>query len=139
MQPPTRASSTARSCRCHCCLRALLLQFPALIYTSASIRAMASAGWPGMSREGALWFRDLTLPALQFAEAGVQLPMGLPGLVLPLALTGIMLTSIRLGFKATGGLACAQRGARTPLRRAGARCGRLRCTEAVQHAAAAGC
>jgi hypothetical protein len=40
-----------------------------------------------------------------FADAGLQLPLGLPGLILPLAATGIMLTSIHLGFKASGAAA----------------------------------
>lgn len=66
---------------------------------------MAQAGWPGFSSEGALWFSDLTQPALVFAEAGMQLPMGLPGLILPFAATGVMLTSIHLGFKASGAAA----------------------------------
>lgn len=66
---------------------------------------MAQASWPGFSSEGALWFTDLTQPALVFAEAGLQLPLGLPGLLLPFAATSIMLTSIHLGFKASGAAA----------------------------------
>jgi tetratricopeptide (TPR) repeat protein len=66
---------------------------------------MAQAGWPGFSSEGALWFTDLTQQALVFAEVGLQLPLGLPGLLLPFAATGIMLTSIHLGFKASGAAA----------------------------------
>jgi hypothetical protein len=84
----------------------LLLQFPVFVYTAASIRYMARANWPGFSSEGALWFPDLTLQAMQWApaaaDASVLLPMGMPGLLMPLAVTGIMLTSIRLGFKASG-------------------------------------
>lgn len=81
-----------------CCL-----QVPLFIYTAASIRRMAQTNWPGFSSEGALWFSDLTQPALVLSEAaGMQLPLGLPGLILPLAATGIMLTSIHLGFKASG-------------------------------------
>jgi hypothetical protein len=84
---------------------ALSLQFPIFVYTAASIRYMARASWPGFSSEGALWFPDLTQQAMQLgqaADAAVLLPMGLPGLILPLAVTGIMLTSIMLGFKASG-------------------------------------
>ncbi|KAF6264498.1 hypothetical protein COO60DRAFT_128154 [Scenedesmus sp. NREL 46B-D3] len=85
-----------------------LLQFPIFVYTAASIRYMARASWPGFSSEGALWFPDLTQQAMQLGQAvdaAVLLPMGLPGLLLPLAVTGIMLTSIRLGFKASGAAA----------------------------------
>lgn len=87
--PPTQ------TCPCH-------PQVPIFIYAAASIRRMAQANWPGFSTEGALWFTDLTLPAMVFADGSLQLPMGLPGLILPLAATGIMLTSIHLGFKASG-------------------------------------
>jgi hypothetical protein len=83
-----------------------MLQFPVFVYTAATIRYMARANWPGFSSEGALWFPDLTQQAMQLgqaSDAAVLLPMGLPGLLLPLAVTGIMLTSIRLGFKASGG------------------------------------
>lgn len=80
-------------------------QVPIFIYTAVSIRRMAQANWPGFSSEGALWFTDLTQPALVFAEAGMQLPLGLPGLILPFAATGVMLTSIHLGFKASGAAA----------------------------------
>lgn len=89
-------------------LMMLLMQVPLFIYTAASIRRMAQSDWPGFSSEGALWFTDLTQPALQLShEAGTQLllPLGLPGLILPLAATGIMLTSIHLGFKASGAAA----------------------------------
>ncbi|KAF8072601.1 ALB3L3 [Scenedesmus sp. PABB004] len=79
-----------------------LLQWPVFIYLSYSVRSMAQAGWPGFASEGALWFRDLTLPALVLGGAAPELPMGLPGLVLPLAVTGVMLTSIRIGFRASG-------------------------------------
>jgi hypothetical protein len=85
---------------------ALLPQFPIFVYTAASIRYMAGTSWPGFSSEGALWFPDLTQQAMQLghaADAAVLLPMGLPGLILPLAVTGMMLTSIRLGFRASGG------------------------------------
>eukprot|EP00882_Tetradesmus_deserticola_P018300 GHRQ01019658.1.p4 GENE.GHRQ01019658.1~~GHRQ01019658.1.p4 ORF type:complete len:126 (-),score=40.90 GHRQ01019658.1:1113-1490(-) len=85
---------------------AVLAQVPVFVYTAASIRYMARADWPGFSSEGALWFPDLTQQAVQLSQAAdsaLLLPMGLPGLLLPLAVTGIMLTSIRLGFKASGG------------------------------------
>lgn len=81
------------------------LQVPIFIYTAATIRKMAQANWQGFSSEGALWFTDLTQPALLLSEAGMQLPMGLSGLLLPCAATAIMLTSIHLGFKASGAAA----------------------------------
>jgi len=80
-------------------------QVPLFIYTAASIRRMAQADWPGFSTEGALWFSDLTQPALILSEAGPLLPLGLPGLILPFAATAMMLTSIHLGFKASGAAA----------------------------------
>eukprot|EP00878_Enallax_costatus_P010559 GHUV01011026.1.p1 GENE.GHUV01011026.1~~GHUV01011026.1.p1 ORF type:complete len:561 (+),score=174.83 GHUV01011026.1:501-2183(+) len=81
------------------------LQFPVFIYSSACIRYMAQANWPGFSQEGPLWFEDLTQAAVVVGQQGVQLTMGTAGLILPLAVTGVMLTSIRLGFKASGAAA----------------------------------
>lgn len=88
---------------CFCLL--LPLQIPIFIYSSACIRYMAYSNWPGFSQEGLLWFQDLTQAAVVMGQQAVQLPMGPPGLILPLAVTGVMLTSIRLGFKASGELA----------------------------------
>lgn len=84
----------------------ILPQIPVFIYAAACIRTMAQHSWPGFSGEGALWFTDLTLPAVVLADTGLQLPMGWPGLVLPLSATAVMLTSVHLGFKASGVCVC---------------------------------
>ncbi len=70
------------------------------LYTSMTIRRMAQTPWPGFGAEGALWFSDLTLPALVWGSW--ETPMGLPGFILPAAVTAMMLTSIHIGFKASG-------------------------------------
>jgi hypothetical protein len=83
-----------------------LAQWPVFIYLGLSVRSMAQRlpPWPGLDTGGALWFPDLTLPAVAAAAGGgLVLPMGAAGLALPLAVTGMMLASIRLGFKASGG------------------------------------
>ena len=107
-----------------------LVQWPAFVYVGMAVRAMAQSAppWPGLDAGGALWFTDLTLPAVLPPTAaaaaaaggssagmaaaaaaaaaagggGWALPMGAPGLGLPLLVTCAMLASIRLGFKASG-------------------------------------
>lgn len=60
--------------------------------------------WPGFTSEGTLWFSDLTLPAvvLDGAVTVLHMPMGYAGLILPGCITAIMLSSIHLGFRASG-------------------------------------
>lgn len=72
---------------------------------TASIRAMAGMPWPGFSAGGALWFPDLTSAALVVGEGSWDLAMGAPGLLLPLCIASMMITSIRIGFKASGAAA----------------------------------
>ncbi|GBF90311.1 hypothetical protein Rsub_02417 [Raphidocelis subcapitata] len=97
-----------------------LVQWPVFVYLGVCVRSMAQLQppWPGFQDGGALWFRDLTLPAVAAAAAGpgaaaaaagggggLALPMGAAGLALPLAVTGLMLASIRIGFKVSGAAA----------------------------------
>lgn len=56
--------------------------------------------WPGLTSEGALWFQDLTQPAIVMATE--EMPLGQAGLVLPLLVYGMTMFSLRLGFGASG-------------------------------------
>jgi hypothetical protein len=92
-----------------------LVQWPVFVYLGICVRSMAQRlpPWPGLEEGGALWFTDLTLPAVSAAGGSIAaaaaagggwvLPMGAGGLGLPLLVTAMMVTSIRIGFKATGG------------------------------------
>ncbi|EFJ40476.1 hypothetical protein VOLCADRAFT_108139 [Volvox carteri f. nagariensis] len=75
-------------------------KIPVFVLVSATLGIMSRLPWPGLSSEGALWFPDLTLPAVVM-ETG-EMPMGPAGLVLPLLVYGMTMTSLRLGFGASG-------------------------------------
>ena len=51
-----------------------MLQLPIFITAMWSFRSMALASWPGFDTGGALWFKDLTLPAMDLTT--LTAPMG---------------------------------------------------------------
>jgi len=110
----------------------IMVQWPVFVYLGLCVRSMAQRvpAWSGFESGGCLWFTDLTLPAVATGAAaaaaaaggaggaaalggygavvggaggGWALPMGAAGLGLPLLVTGLMITSIRIGVKASGG------------------------------------
>ena len=59
----------------------LFAHFPSFITMMMTIRTMAASGQHGFESGGILWFKDLTLPALDLAT--YTAPMGMMGAVLP--------------------------------------------------------
>ncbi|KAG2484553.1 hypothetical protein HYH03_016688 [Edaphochlamys debaryana] len=96
-----------------------LVQIPVFVLVSTSLGMMCRAPWPGLATEGALWFQDLTLPAVLLGPGGLTdlesaaLPMGPVGLALPLLVYALTMTSLRLGVGASG--MAARAGAATSL------------------------
>jgi hypothetical protein len=43
-------------------------QVPVFVTSVWAIRRMSVSDWPGLADGGALWFRDLTLPALDISQ-----------------------------------------------------------------------
>ena len=72
------------------------MQLPVFITSVWAIRRMSLSGWPGLSDGGALWFPDLTLPALDLAS--MTAPLGPAGIVLPVAVAAAMFTNVGLAF-----------------------------------------
>ncbi|KXZ43880.1 hypothetical protein GPECTOR_78g68 [Gonium pectorale] len=89
-----------------------LVQIPVFVLVSATLGMMCRAPWPGLSSEGALWFPDLTQPAVLMATG--QLPLGPAGLALPLIVYGMTMASLRLGFGASGLAGQQQQGLAAP-------------------------
>lgn len=72
------------------------VQLPVFITTVWAIRRMSVSGWPGLSEGGALWFPDLTLPALDVANLAA--PLGSVGIALPVAVSAAMFANVTLAF-----------------------------------------
>ena len=77
-----------------------LLQLPPFVATGVALRMMAMAHWPGLETQGALWFNDLTLAPIVIET--MEQPMGPTGFILPSILVAMTLTSLRMGFGASG-------------------------------------
>jgi hypothetical protein len=71
-------------------------QVPVFVTAMMAIRRMSNSSWPGFEGGGALWFSDLTLPALDLGA--LVAPMGPAGSVLPSALALTMLLNLQLSF-----------------------------------------
>lgn len=63
-----------------------------------AVRQMGVSDWPGFSKEGILWFTDLTQPGMDFWAATA--PFGPLGGVIPVAVTLSYLANIELSFRA---------------------------------------
>ena len=50
------------------------VQLPVFVTSVWAIRRMSASGWPGLADGGALWFRDLTMCALDMSH--MTAPMG---------------------------------------------------------------
>jgi membrane protein insertase Oxa1/YidC/SpoIIIJ len=105
-------------------LAAPLIQLPIFITTMATVRHMSLSNWPGFSTGGALWFTDLTLPAVKLSQI-VELdttttssssggavneaiivnmtPMGIAGIILPACILLFTFTTIQTNFKSGSG------------------------------------
>ena len=70
---------------------------------------MSVNAWPGLSDGGALWFPDLTLPALDLANLAA--PMGSVGIALPIAVSAAMFANVTLAFGPLDGRSTAMKGA----------------------------
>ncbi|GLI67774.1 hypothetical protein VaNZ11_012037 [Volvox africanus] len=77
-----------------------LVQIPMFVLVSTTLGMMCRLPWPGLTSEGTLWFPDLTKTAVVM-ETG-EMPLGPAGLLLPLLVYGMTMTSLRLGFGASG-------------------------------------
>lgn len=74
-------------------------QFTLFISAVWAVRHMALSDWPGLAEGGALWFLDLTQPAV---SPSLGTPMGLQGLLLPTAIALLLQFNIRMGFGPIG-------------------------------------
>lgn len=79
------------------------MQLPVFISAVWAIRRMSVSSWPGLSEGGALWFPDLTLPALDLANLAA--PLGSAGIALPLAVSVAMFANVSLAFGPLDGAA----------------------------------
>lgn len=68
---------------------------------SVSLRQMCGTLWPGLPTEGILWFKDLTLPALELSP--LACPLGVSGLLVPLGLFWLFLQSVEASPIGEGG------------------------------------
>ena len=59
---------------------------------SAALRQMSGNLWPGFTREGALWFTDLTQPSVVLSSLAT--PLGINGIFLPLAIVFTYVSSV---------------------------------------------
>lgn len=97
-------------------LVAPLIQLPIFITTMATVRHMSLSNWPGLSTGGALWFTDLTLPAVKLSQIAEKLnsisamtegvvvnmtPMGIAGIILPACILFSTFTTIQTNFKSS--------------------------------------
>jgi hypothetical protein len=65
---PAATAQISRSASLHCCCT----QLPVFVTAMWASRRMALAPWPGLEAGGALWFPDLTVPALDLASQTAQ-------------------------------------------------------------------
>lgn len=73
---------------------------PVFVTALMAIRRMSNASWPGFSTEGALWFPDLSLPALDLAN--LTAPIGSVGAVLPAAIALALFQNLSISFGNSG-------------------------------------
>lgn len=72
---PNRCIMTSHPHSCnsnHLQSRFSIVQLPVFVTAMWATRRMAAAPWPGLSEGGALWFPDLTLPAVDLSTQVVQ-------------------------------------------------------------------
>ena len=73
-----------------------LVQIPVLVSVALAVRELAASGGHGLGHGGALWFGDLTLPALDLLE--LTAPMGVAGCALPFASAGLFFANTQLAL-----------------------------------------
>ncbi len=73
-----------------------LVQIPVLVTVALAVRELAASGGHGLGHGGALWFGDLTLPALDLVA--LTAPMGVAGCALPFASAGLFFANTQLAL-----------------------------------------
>ena len=73
-----------------------LVHIPVLVTVALAVRGLAASGGHGLGHGGALWFPDLTLPAVDFVQ--LTAPMGVAGCILPFASAGLFFANTQLSL-----------------------------------------